>query len=94
MVFNKLLKERMKVKILNAFSCIISKPSLVIYEQSLRNGFCQPFLIKINKINIFIISKIEEMNAPLNRAYQSLHRKSSLLSFRHINKTTVSWVRQ
>ena len=48
------------------------------------NRFRQLLLIKINKINIFLIAEIEEMNAPLNNTYQSPSIKklyNPLLSF-------------
>ena len=39
------------------------------------NKFGQHFLIKIKKINIFMIAETEEMNAPLNNTYRSLSIK-------------------
>ena len=48
------------------------------------NRFRQLYLININKINILMIAEVVEINAPLNRIYQSLSRKklyNPLLSF-------------
>ena len=48
------------------------------------NRFLQFFLIKINKINIFMTAEIKEMNAPLNSTCQNLSIKklyNPLLSF-------------
>ena len=60
------------------------------------NRFLQVFLIKINKINIFMTAEIEEMNAPLNNTSKSIYKKyiksASLLSSRHRNKKNVSCI--
>ena len=39
-------------------------------KRACENRFRQLYLIKINKINIFMIAKVEEINAPLYRTYQ------------------------
>ena len=53
-------------------------------KRACENRFRQLYSIKINKINIFMIVKVVEINAPLYRTYQSLSRKSaSLLSSKH-----------
>ena len=50
-------------------------------KRACENRFHQLYLIKINKINIFVIAKVEEINAPLYRTFQSLSRKKIQSAF-------------
>ena len=49
-------------------------------KRACEKRFHQLYFIKINKINIFMIAKVEEINAPLHRTYQK-KLYNPLLSF-------------